>query len=53
LGSVGGRRQTALIDEQRLLVFDWDGAWRLAQEVELFVDSFERVYAAFALLSPP
>jgi len=48
-----GVRRAALIDEQRLLIFDWDGDWRLAREVDLFVDPFERVYSAFALLSPP
>lgn len=50
---VGGAKRAALMDAQRLLFVDWDGAWRLAQEVELFVDSFDRIYAAFALLSPP
>jgi perosamine synthetase len=49
----GGAKRAALIDDQRLLVFDWDGAWRLAREVDLFVDPFERVYSAFELLSPP
>jgi hypothetical protein len=49
----GGAKRAALIDDQRLVVFEWDGAWRLAREVDLFVDPFERVYGAFELLSPP
>jgi len=49
----GGAKRAALIDDQRLLVFEWDGAWRRAGEVDLFVDSFERVYSVFGLLSPP
>jgi perosamine synthetase len=49
----GGAKRAALIDDQRLLVFECNGAWRLAREVDLFVDPFERVYSAFELLSPP
>jgi perosamine synthetase len=49
----GGAKRAALIDDQRLVVFEWDGAWRLAREVDLFVDPFERVYSAFELLAPP
>ena len=49
----GEASRAALIDDQRLLVFEWNGAWRLSREVDLFVDPFERVYGAFELLSPP
>jgi len=49
----GGAKRAALIDDKRLLIFEWDGEWRLVREVDLFVDSFERVYSAFELLSPP
>ena len=45
--------RAALIDEKRLLIFEWDAEWRLAREVDLFVDPIERVYAAFKLLAPP
>jgi len=46
-------KRAALIDEKRLLIFERDGEWRLAREVDLFVDPIERVYAAFMLLAPP
>jgi len=46
-------RRAALIDEKRLLVFERNGDWRLAREVDLFVDPIDRVWAAFMLLSPP
>jgi len=46
-------RRAALIDEKRLLVFEQNGEWRLAREVDLFVDPTDRVCAAFMLLAPP
>ena len=46
-------RRAALIDEKRLLVFEGNGDWRLAREVDLFVDPIDRVWAAFMLLAPP
>jgi len=46
-------RRAALIDEKRLLVFERNGDWRLAREVDLFVDPTDRVCAAFMLLAPP
>ena len=46
-------KRAALIDEKRLLIFERDGEWGLAREVDLFVDPIERVYAAFMLLAPP
>ncbi len=46
-------RRAALIDEKRLLVFERDSGWRLATEVDLFVDPIDRVCAAFMLLAPP
>ena len=45
--------RAALIDEKRLLIFERDGDWRLAREVDLFVDPIDRVCAAFMLLEPP
>ena len=45
-------RRAALIDEKRLLVFERNGDWRLAREVDLFVDPIDRVWAAFMLLAP-
>jgi hypothetical protein len=45
-------RRAALIDDTRLLLFDWDGGWRLAVEVKLFEDPPHRVYAAVRLLEP-
>jgi perosamine synthetase len=46
-------QRAALIDEKRLLVFERAGDWRLAREVDIFVDPIERVSAAFMLLAPP
>jgi perosamine synthetase len=46
-------RRAVLIDEKRLLVFERAEDWRLAREVDLFVEPIERVRAAFMLLAPP
>jgi hypothetical protein len=45
-------RRAALIDEERLMVFDWDGRWTLRSEVKLFEDPTDDVEAAFGLLAP-
>ncbi len=45
-------RRAALIDEERLMVFDWDGGWTLRSEVKLFEDPTDDVEAAFGLLAP-
>jgi hypothetical protein len=47
--SQSGRR-AALIDERRLLVFDWDAGWKLIAAVNLFADSADRVCGALRLL---
>jgi len=43
-------RRAALIDESRLLVFDWDDGWKLVAAEELFQGSPDRVHEAFQLL---
>ncbi len=47
----GGRR-AALMDENRILVFDWDGAWRVNAEVAIRVAPFERTLSALLLIAP-
>lgn len=52
----GARSQNAtrasVIDDARLLVFDWSEGWRTRAEVDIFDSSSEHVAAAFLLLAP-
>jgi len=49
--SQNGRR-AALVDENRLLIFDWEGSWKVTAQAQLFQDPPEAVYAALRLLEP-
>jgi hypothetical protein len=50
--SQGGRR-AALMDEARIIVFDWAGRWRLMAEREISAARREDILATFCLLVPP
>ena len=45
-------RRTALMDEERLIVLEKNGIWKLTAEANVF-GSFEDFWTAFRLLSPP
>lgn len=45
-------RRAALMDERRLLVFDWQDGWKLVAEEELFENPIDRVHEALRLLEP-
>jgi hypothetical protein len=47
-----GARRAALMDENRLLVFDWDEGWRLVAEEKIFQDPPDRLLEALRLLEP-
>jgi len=41
------------MDEARLIVFDWDGRWRLMAETEISAARREDILATFCFLGPP
>jgi hypothetical protein len=47
-----GVPRTALMDNHRLMIFDWSAGWQLASEEELFETPLESAKAATKLLTP-